>query len=83
MLTSRPVAATNEDVRDLVASNSAEIRIIDNSIVDPPLFSLTLELADGKQVPLLVQRADQKITLFDLTAILQTLGFAISYQEIR
>lgn len=83
MLSSRPAQASSEDVRDLVADNGATINIIDNTVVDPPLFSLTLDLADGKQVPLLLHRADEKITLFDLIRVFQTLGYNSNYQEIR
>lgn len=59
MLSSRPAQASSEDVRDLVSDNGAAINIIDNTVVDPPLFSLTLDLADGKQVPLLLHRAER------------------------
>ena len=86
MLSSRPEPVKSGDVRDLIDNSTARISIIDNTVVDPPLFALTLDLGadgNGKQVPLLIKNADQNVTMFDLINMLNKLGFYVDYQEIR
>ena len=58
VLTSRPSTAP-VDVRDLVEDTGAEIHIIDNTTIDPPIFSLSLVQANQKQIPLLLKAGDQ------------------------
>lgn len=82
VLTSRPNTAS-VDVRDLVEDTDAEIYIVDNTTIDPPIFSLSLVQANQKQIPLLLKAGDQRITLFDLMSVLDQLGFHVDYHEIR
>ena len=82
VLTSRPNTAS-VDVRDLVEDTAAEIYIVDNTTIDPPIFSLSLVQANQKQIPLLLKAGDQRITLFDLMSVLDQLGFHVDYHEIR
>jgi hypothetical protein len=81
-LTSRPAAVKDNDVRDTIESSNASIRIIDNTVIDPQMFSLTL-YQDGKAVPLLLKAGNQQITLFDLMSVFDQLGFQVDYHEIR
>lgn len=86
MLSSRPEPNVSQDVRDSIGNSTARINIIDNALVDPPLFSLTLDLgsdANKKQVPLLIKNANQNVTLIDLINVLNKLGFNVDYQELR
>ena len=82
IITSRP-NVTHTDVRDLVGDSDAEIYIIDNTTIDPPIFSLTLAQTDGSKIPLLLKAGDQRITLFDLMSVLDQLGYHVDYHEIR
>lgn len=86
MLTSRPEVAGSHDVRDDIATSNARINIIDNTVVDPPLFSIVLDLGhykNSQQISLLLKNADQPVSLFDIIKILNTLGFHVEYEEIR
>lgn len=80
-LTSRP-SQNALDIRDVIEQSNAKIGIIDNTVIDPQMFSLTLD-QNGKQVPLLLKAGDHKITLFDLMSVLDQLGFHVDYYEVR
>lgn len=78
-LTSRPSQNTL-DIRDVIEQSNAKIGIIDNTVIDPQMFSLTLE-QNGKHIPLLLKAGD--LTLFDLMSVLDQLGFHVDYYEVR
>jgi hypothetical protein len=82
MISSRPTTVVG-DVRDLIAGSGASIQIIDDAVSNPSMFSIVLSAGNGKQIPLLIQRADQKISLADLINMLQSLEFDVNYIEVR
>jgi len=80
-LTSRP-AQIDTDVRKIIEGTGAKIAIIDNTVVDPQMFSLTLN-QNGKEIPLMLKAGTHQITLFDLMSVLDQLGFHVDYYEVR
>jgi len=80
-LTSRPVQI-DTDVRKIIEGTGAKIAIIDNTVVDPQMFSLTLN-QNGKETPLMLKAGTHQITLFDLMNVLDQLGFHVDYYEVR
>lgn len=80
-LTSRP-AQIDTDVRKIIEGTGAKIAIIDNTVVDPQMFSLTLN-QNGKETPLMLKAGTHQITLFDLMNVLDQLGFHVDYYEVR
>lgn len=84
MLSSRPIAPDlDDDIRDLIENSNAVIHIVDDTVTDPPSFSLAFEQDGRKSTLLLSSSASQQLTLFDMMKVLQELGFAVDYQEIR
>lgn len=84
ILASRQPEQTSTDILQEIENSDAVIEIIDDTVTDPPSFSITLSLENGKRkVPLLLQTGGKPLTLFDLIDVIDRLGFSHTYSEIR
>ncbi len=74
----------NTDLLEAIQNSDAVIEIIDDTVIDPPSFSITLSMENGaKKIPLLLQAGGKPLTLFDMIDVIDRLGFSHTYSEIR